>query len=205
LYGQFILDDINFSLLREGNGWWGNKYGFQTGLKYFGVLGLDKLDLQLETNTVRPYTYSHREPSDSFPGFSTTNYSHYGQPLAHPLGANFTEFIGKLFYEPIEKLDLTFRYVRARVGRDFSDRNFGADILKPNITRISNFNIEQHQGRVSDIAMLDLATSYELRKQLYVDLQFIWRADYVLGDKKFETLYIGGGLRYNWFLETIDY
>ena len=55
--------------------------GIQLGAKYIDAFGIKNLDLQLEYNRVRPFTYSHRD--------SVANYTHYNQPLAHPLGANF--------------------------------------------------------------------------------------------------------------------
>src|SRR6185369_5123142 len=33
-YGQFILDEFNLEETKKGDGWWGNKYGFQLGAKY---------------------------------------------------------------------------------------------------------------------------------------------------------------------------
>jgi hypothetical protein len=60
--------------------------GLQLGAKYINALGIKNLDLQLEYNRVRPFTYSHRD--------SVANYTHYNQPMAHPLGANFSETIG---------------------------------------------------------------------------------------------------------------
>ena len=58
---------------------------FRRGIKYINAFNLRNFDLQLETNIVRPYTYQHNDSID--------NYSHYNQPLAHPLGANFAEVI----------------------------------------------------------------------------------------------------------------
>ena len=49
----------------------------------YDVLKLENLTIQSEFNLVRPYTYAHHNP--------VQNYAHYNQPLAHPLGANFSE------------------------------------------------------------------------------------------------------------------
>ena len=86
-YGQMILDEFKLGELRadltdsEPNGWWGNKYGLQLGAKGVEPFNVKNLIVQTEWNMVRPYTYQHWD--------SQTSYSHYFQPLAHPLGANF--------------------------------------------------------------------------------------------------------------------
>lgn len=80
-YGQVLLDEFFLKEIRAGNGWWANKFGVQVGGKYINAFGLKNLDLQGEMNFVRPFTYSHFD--------SVSNYTHYNQPMAHPLGANF--------------------------------------------------------------------------------------------------------------------
>ncbi|MEQ9148366.1 MAG: hypothetical protein RLP13_08825, partial [Cytophagales bacterium] len=82
-YGQLIFDEVVVSNLRAGNGWWANKFGIQGGMKYINAFGINNLDIQLEGNLARPFTYTHLS--------DFTNYQHFQQPLAHPLGANFRE------------------------------------------------------------------------------------------------------------------
>ena len=60
-----------------------NKTGFQAGVKWLKAFALDDFFLQAEYNQVRPYTYCAGTPSLTF--------THYNEPLAHPLGANFRE------------------------------------------------------------------------------------------------------------------
>ncbi|MEQ8423262.1 MAG: hypothetical protein RIA63_01040, partial [Cyclobacteriaceae bacterium] len=59
IYGQVVFDEFLLDRLKEGLGWWANKFALQGGLKYIDVAGVNNLDLQLEANVVRPYTYSH--------------------------------------------------------------------------------------------------------------------------------------------------
>ena len=82
-YGQFIIDEFKISEIRAGKGWWANKYAGQIGFKVHDILGVDNLCFQTEFNASRPYMYSHHKPLQS--------YTHYGQPLAHPLGSSFYE------------------------------------------------------------------------------------------------------------------
>ena len=76
-YGQFLLDEFILSEIRNNPTSWANKWGIQAGVKYMDAFGIPNLDLQIETNRVRPFTYSH--------GDTIANYTHYNQPLAHPL------------------------------------------------------------------------------------------------------------------------
>ena len=126
-YGQFVLDEFRLSSLKENNGWWANKYGLQMGLKYIDVAGIDHLDMQIESNMVRPYTYSHREITDS--------YSHFNQPLAHPLGANFKELIVLFNYKPANKIFIKAKALFAYKGEDKDEYSWGGNILKSNKNR----------------------------------------------------------------------
>ena len=85
IYGQLLMDEFDFSQLSKNNGYWGNKTGYQIGLKYIDILNIQNLDIQLETNKVRPFTYAYNN--------SYASYTHYNLPLAHPLGANFQELV----------------------------------------------------------------------------------------------------------------
>ncbi len=109
-YGQFLLDEFNLVESRRGSGWWGNKFGIQAGAKYIDAFKIKNLDLQVETNRVRPFTYSHRD--------SVANYTHYNQPLAHPLGANFQEFLGMARYQPAPRWLLHAKAIYFKQGKD---------------------------------------------------------------------------------------
>jgi hypothetical protein len=79
LYNQLaIYNPANFSA-------WGNKSGFQTGLKYFNAFFIRNLNLQLEYNRSGKNSYVLDD--------SLQYYSHFNQSLAHPLGNNFTESV----------------------------------------------------------------------------------------------------------------
>lgn len=95
LYGQFLLDEFILSEITKKPTSWVNKWGIQVGFKYVDAFGIDNLDIQLETNRVRPFTYTHND--------TISNYTNYNQPLAHPLGANFQEFLGIVRFQPSPK------------------------------------------------------------------------------------------------------
>jgi hypothetical protein len=167
VYGQFVLDEFLLDNLKEGNGWWANKYAIQAGVKYFDAFGVSNLDLQAETNIVRPYTYSHNTPYGS--------YSSYMQPIAHPLGANFKEFIGIARYQPIPKLNLTGKLVMMQVGRDSTTVNWGSDILKDNSEREMDFDNAISQGVQQDILLATFTASWQFRHNLFIDASVVIR------------------------------
>ncbi|HEX2684252.1 MAG TPA: hypothetical protein VHL77_09980, partial [Ferruginibacter sp.] len=126
-YGQFVLDEFVLKEVRSGNGWWGNKYAVQFGTKYIDAFEFKNFDIQAEVNLARPFTYSHFD--------SVANYTHYNQPLAHPLGANFIEGIFLAYYQPKPKWTTQFRFVIWNQGVDSVNSNFGGNIFKPNGSR----------------------------------------------------------------------
>jgi hypothetical protein len=167
MYGQLILDEFLLENLKEGKGWWGNKYGIQLGTKYIDAFGIDNLDLQLEGNVVRPFTYSHEG--------IYTNYAHYRQPLAHPLGANFKEFIAIARYQPIARLQLTGKLIRATYGKDGISTNWGGNILKDNGTREQSLGNDIGQGISTTLTYIDLTASYQFRHNVFLDLKQVIR------------------------------
>ncbi len=85
LYGQAMLDEFKLNEVKAGNGWWANKQAFQIGYKTFDLFKVRGFNFLTEFNYVRPYTYQHKS--------TLTAYSHNNTPLAHPLGANFYEWL----------------------------------------------------------------------------------------------------------------
>ena len=65
-----------------------------------------------EWNQANPYTYAHKEP--------VQNYAHLNQPLAHPLGANFREFIIYGSYRLAYRYYASGRFQVAMTGLDSS-------------------------------------------------------------------------------------
>jgi hypothetical protein len=51
VYGQLLFDEFKLSEVKAGNGWWGNKYAFQLGVKYIDAFALKPLNA-IETNNV---------------------------------------------------------------------------------------------------------------------------------------------------------
>lgn len=87
LYAQFLLDEFLLANVRAGNGWYGNKQGLQLGAVAHDAFCVQGLLLRGELNYVRPFLYSHIDPRQ--------NWAQYGQPLAHPYGSGFLEWIAQ--------------------------------------------------------------------------------------------------------------
>ena len=166
-YGQFVLDEFLLSEVKAGNGWWANKWAIQGGFKYIDAFGISNLDLQLEANVARPYTYSHYTQYG--------NYSNYRQSFAHPLGANFNELVAIVRYQPIPKLNLIFKSFYTKTGRDATNENWGGDLLKDNSTRQNDYGNKIGQGIENKIVFVDLTASYQLKHNFFIDVKQIVR------------------------------
>ncbi|HMP99135.1 MAG TPA: hypothetical protein PKC24_05085 [Cyclobacteriaceae bacterium] len=167
LYGQVVLDEFVLSNVMEGNGWGGNKFAYQAGVKHVDAFGIYNLDLQVESNIVRPYTYAYSRQYGS--------YTHYRQALAHPMGANFYELIGIMRYQPLPRLNLVAKSFFIRVGRDDATTNWGSNLMRLNAPRTNTFGNTIAQGVQNDIYMIDLKASYQLKHNLFFDAGFLMR------------------------------
>lgn len=172
LYGQLVLDEFKISEVRAGNGWWGNKQAVQAGFKYIDVAGIRNLDLQGEFNYIRPFTYQHED--------HYTAYTHYMQPLAHPMGANLTEVLGVLSYQPLPRLMLVGKAIYTEQGLDLTNadtpgQNYGGNVLKSYNTRVSEYGNRVGQGNKSRLLHTDFTATYQPRLNLFLDAKLIAR------------------------------
>ena len=190
LYGQLMLDEFSLTNVRARNGWWGNKQAFQVGAKYIDVAGISNLDAQAEFNFIRPYTYQHEN--------KFTNYQHYQQPLAHPIGANLYEWIGIIRYQPIGQLNLTAKAIYTHFGADTDSLNYGNNVLLSYNNRVQEFNNKVGQGITTDQLHLDLTASWQLRHNMFVDVkQIIRKVDSQLATRNNNTAYTSIAFRWN--------
>lgn len=179
IYGQLLLDEFNFKKefstpgkskvysLFHPRKWWGNKFAAQLGIKYIDAFGVDHLDLQLEANMARPYTYSHYD--------TITSWTHYNQPLAHPLGANFKELIFQVNYQPLQKLFLSSRFIYTNKGEDNDTTNWGGNPLKVYGTFEREYGNVTGQGVNAKTFYVDFVATYEVWHNIFVDLTYVYR------------------------------
>ncbi len=151
LYGQYMLDDASS---KNNAGGIKNKSGYQAGLKYFDLFTIKNLHLQLEYNTIRPYAYAAAAPQQS--------YTHYNQPLAHPLGANFNEVVGFINYR-LNDFFIEIKMNYAIKGADSSSFNYGGNVFKSDnlfAPKQDLSNIQTTQGVKTTIMYQDIHIGY---------------------------------------------
>lgn len=136
-YGQIVIDEFLVGDLRAAEGSWRNKHGLQLGLRHFDVANVDGLHALAEFNYVRPYTYTH--------GSVQQNYAHFGQPLAHPLGANFWEAVLLCNYTQ-KRNTFEVKSTYSVFGSDYAGRNLGGDLFRTYQIREDDLNNYTTQG-----------------------------------------------------------
>ncbi|MGV8877658.1 MAG: gliding motility protein RemB [Sphingobacteriaceae bacterium] len=153
LYGQFMLDEFTAKEFFSNKGYWANKWGAQLGLRGFDAFGIKNLNYLAEYNLARPYTYSHFQ--------EITNYSNYGQPLAHPFGANFREFVSIWNYS-IGRFDFQGQGNFGHYGLDGAGEDNGKDIFISYYEHPNNYGNYIGQGIETDLIYLDGKVSFLL-------------------------------------------
>ena len=198
-YGQFVLDEFVFSeLFIDRRGWWGNKYGVQAGLKYVEAFGIKGLRLQAEFNSVRPYTYSYMD--------AEANFTHYNQPLAHILGANFREGIFRATYTGVDKLFLEAKFFLINQGLDTAGINYGSNLQAYYTNRVSDYDNKIGQGAVQKTMLFDLTAYYKLRHNLQLGFNYRYRkCTSEITAFNYNTQLFNVFLRYNFVPQRLDF
>jgi hypothetical protein len=168
VYGQFMFDEFTAKEAFAGTGYWANKWALQFGLRGSDLFKIDKLNYLAELNTARPYAYSHFQRITSYSGMS--------QPLAHPLGANFREFVGLLNYS-YKKFDFQGQLVKALYGLDPEGQNYGSNIFLSYFNREKDYNNFIGQGLKTNLNFLEAKVSYLLNPKynLRIELGGVYR------------------------------
>ncbi|HEY9113462.1 MAG TPA: hypothetical protein VIN10_02105 [Bacteroidales bacterium] len=160
-YGQFIIDEFKLAEWTSGDGWWGNKFGFQVGFKTYDVFKIKNLYFQTEYNEVRPYTYAHSS--------SIKNYGHYNAALAHPIGGNFKESVTFLKYH-YKRLYFSYEFQYAQIGEDIDTLNYGRNIYLSYNTRVSDYNNYTGQGLKTSVIYNNITASFLINPSYNLNL-----------------------------------
>lgn len=193
-YGQAYFDRLNLAELT--NGWWGNQWGLQLGGKYFDAFHVSNLDLQGEVNLVKPFTYAS--------GGNNTDYTHYNQPLAHPLGAGFDELIGQIRYQPFNKLYLSTKAIYSLRGTNYPGDNTGVNPLENWNSRLADNGFGWVPDANRNALYLNLNVAYELRPNFFLEAgttDWSWK----INGSNTQSTSIYGGLRWNISRKEYDY
>lgn len=192
-YGQLNFDEFNLKEVRAGNGWWANKWALQLGGKYIDAFGVKNLDLQAETNWIRPFTYSHND--------TVANYTHYNQPLAHPMLSNVREFIGIARYQPAPKWYLQGRMIAWQQGSDTASRNFGNNIFLDSDTRAGEYGFQFGSAVQRTGFNGSLWVAYEWKENFFIEANLMMRK--LTGADARTTANLG--IRWNMHRREYDY
>ncbi len=169
IYGQVMLDEFVLTEVRSGKGWVNNKQALQVGLKYVNAFTVKNLDLQAEFNYVRPFAYQHSiQPVRA-------NYAHYGQALAHPLGANFRELVGILRWQPHRNIFVTGKTFLAEYGTDVNGGNWGGNIMADLQKASQEYGNTTGQGAKTQLLLADLMVSWQFRHNAFLDCKLTHR------------------------------
>jgi hypothetical protein len=193
-YGQLLFDEFKLSEMKAGDGWWANKWGLQLGGKYIDAFGVKNLDLQAETNWIRPFTYSHND--------TIGNYTHYNQPLAHPLLSNVKEFVGIARWQPAPKWYVQGRLSYWMNGKDTASSNFGNNPFLDSDTR-SNGSYGYTFGKPVEVQTFNtnLWVAYEWKENFFIEANLYLRKYTNASINSIASL----GIRWNMHRREYDY
>ena len=152
-YFQFALNEFNSKDLFPNDGSYTNKYGYQFGIRGNTLFNVNGLNYLLESNNVRPYTYSARSAIE--------NYSENGEPLAHPWGGNFRELVGHLNYIH-NKWSFSLETDYGKYGLDSNSLNYGKNIFNIYTDHAKNYGNTIGQGLETTMIYVDARINYLL-------------------------------------------
>jgi hypothetical protein len=168
IYGQVVLDEFRIGQAFSSNGWYGNKYAMQTGIKCVNPFSLKGFSVLAEFNFVRPYTFQHFDKSQ--------NYTHYNTPIAHPLGANFKELVIYAKYEINARNNFQLLYTTHLKGYDLNQINYGGDIIFADYNNpVSFYNNTIGQGLGAKVHLVQAMYSLTLFPKWCFDVVVLFR------------------------------
>lgn len=195
IYGQFVVDEMVFDQFISRTGWWANKYGAQLGFKYFDPFKIKDSYVQMEWNQVRPFTYSHGSPQQ--------NYAHYNQPLAHPAGSNFYEFMALMVkkhnrFEGQLQASFTLKGDDIPATDSLEYQNLGGDVFRSYVDPFYVRGNSVGQGITSNILNLRLGLAYIFDEQHDGRVYLGYRYNYIGFDySNLSSHLITAGVRLN--------
>jgi len=170
VYGQFALDEFQSKDFFSSDGSSRNKYGWQLGFRGSELFSVKGLNYLFEYNTAKPYTYSERSYIE--------NYSDNSEPLAHPWGANFREWIGLLNYS-YKRFDFSGEADFGRYGFDINGLNYGKNIFDLYTDPARIYGNYTGQGLTTNLVYLEGKIAFLLNPKynLRIELGGIYRTE----------------------------
>ena len=168
LYGQFALDEFIASEFFSSDGSFRNKYGWQLGIRGTNLFSVKGLNYLLETNNVKPYTYSERG--------GLINYTENGEPLAQPWGGNLREVVGLLNYS-YKRFDFSAEADYGYYGLDVNGLNYGKNPFDDYTSPAQEFGNVTGQGLTTKMTYFEGKVAYLINPKynLRIELGAIMR------------------------------
>jgi hypothetical protein len=198
-YTQLVINEFLMSeVLHYSRGYFANKQAFQFGIKEIDLFHIKNFDLQLEANLIRPFVYQHYDSIGSF--------THYNQPLAHPMGANLKEFIAVVKYQPVNKLSFEGKIIYTEQGLDSAGANFGANPFRFYTDRLRDYGYKIGSGILAKNLLLSGTITYEVSPNIFFDFNAVIRK-YKRADvaTSFDTNIFNASLRINLARRAFDF
>lgn len=121
-HGELLIDDV--STTRLGQGFYGNKLGYQGGADWYDPVGLTNTRMVCEYTRIEPYVYSHK--------FAINSYQQYGGMLGASIGPNSDVVTAGCVWTVSRPLELeVWAQVRRHGANPVSGRNVGGDPAHP--------------------------------------------------------------------------
>lgn len=170
IYGQFLINEFTASEFFANNGYIHNKWGAQLGFNYYDMFGVSNLDMQLEANVIRPYTFQH---SDRGIGYLSSNFTNNNLPLGHPLGAGFQELIARVQYQPGIRWHIEAKALWYKKGVDTGGYNLGNDLSNAyNRNILSTHGVKMINGDQLGRFYAQMKVTYLIAPNLFADFAF---------------------------------
>ena len=184
-YGQFAIDEISKTSFHQ-------RYAYQAGFKIYDVFAKkikgQRLYLQAEYNFSTPYSYSHEIANQA--------YTHYNAPLAHTLGAGFSETVAIANWN-IYGFLLSYKTNFIKTSSDTSNSNFGTNLLYSN----NNANFENSinfigQGNTTSIVIQSIKIAYIINSKTNLQIFLsVNKRNYLNDFSKDDLFFVSFGIK----------
>jgi hypothetical protein len=121
-HGELLIDDVSTTKL--GEGFYGNKLGYQGGAEWVDPAGWKDARFVCEYTRIEPYVYSHK--------FAINSYQQYGSVLGASTGPNSDVLTAALSWTISRPVEVeVWSQMRRHGANPASGRNVGGDANRP--------------------------------------------------------------------------
>ena len=126
--------------------------------------------------------------------------------MAHPLGANFQEFIGIINYQPKPRWYVNAKLIYYYQGLDSAGKNFGGNIFEDYRSRVMDNGFKVGSGNKATCLNGLVQFSYEWKENLFFDAALQYRTYKIASvPGQTNTTLVTAGVRLNMFKRDHDF